>query len=101
MLGRMAVIRPWVFATWNGPMTVDLAAIWKRMHEYVTEDFPPMVALRRLKMFTKYFAANFKFGHQFNVELARAQSLEEIRQRAEDFFSRAPALVARPNAVGL
>ncbi len=101
MLGRMAVIRPWVFASWNRPVHVDFACIWNRMHEYVTEDFPPALALRRLKMFTKYFAANFKFGHQFNVELARAQSLEEIRQRAEGFFSRAPALVARPNPVGL
>ena len=57
----------------------------------MTEDFPPAVALRRLQMFTKYFAANFKFGHQFKVDLSHAASLEEIQRRAED-FSLAPRL---------
>ena len=71
------------------------------MYHYVREDFPPTIALRRLKMFTKYFAANFKFGHQFNVDLARAPSLEEIRQRAEAFFSRVPVRVAQPSVAGL
>jgi tRNA-dihydrouridine synthase len=101
MLGRMAVTRPWIFAAWDRPINVDLAAIWNKMWQYVMEDFPPGVALRRLKMFTKYFAANLKFGHQFNVELARASSLEEIQRHAADFFSRAPALVAHPTIAGL
>lgn len=101
MLGRMAIARPWTFANWDRPATIDLASIWNRMHQYVMEDFPPTLALRRLKMFTKYFAANFKFGHQFNVELARAESLEDIRRRAESFFSRAPATVAEPTVAGL
>ena len=101
MLGRMAVVRPWIFATWDRPADVDLAAMWDRMCHYIMEDFPPALALRRLQMFTKYFAANFKFGHQFNVELARALSLQEIRQRAEAFFSRAPATVAQPTVAGL
>jgi tRNA-dihydrouridine synthase B len=101
MLGRMAVARPWVFATWDGAGSVDLAAIWHRMCEHVIEDFPPTTALRRLKMFTKYFASNFKFGHQFNVDLSQAPSLEEIQRRAGDFFSRAPVTVAVPNVAGL
>ena len=101
MLGRMAVARPWIFATWDQPRSVDLAAIWDRMYHYVTEDFPPAVALRRLQMFTKYFAANFKFGHQFKVDLAQATSLQEIQLRAEAFFSRTPVTVAQPTVAGL
>jgi tRNA-dihydrouridine synthase B len=65
------------------------------------EDFPPVQALRRMQMFTKYFAANFKFGHQFKVDLARALSLEEIRRLANNFFSRAPVTVAQPTIAGL
>ena len=65
------------------------------------KDFPPALALRRLQMFTKYFAANFKFGHQFNVDLARASSLHELRQLAETFFSRAPETLAQPTVAGL
>jgi tRNA-dihydrouridine synthase B len=93
MLGRMAVACPWIFATWDHPISVDLGSIWNRMYHYVMEDFPSAVALRRLKMFTKYFAANFKFGHQFNVDLARAASLEEMQRHAEAFFSRDPIKV--------
>jgi len=101
MLGRMAVVRPWVFATWDRPADVDLAAIWDRMFRYVTEDFPPVQALRRLQMFTKYFAANFKFGHQFNVDLSRACSLDELQRRAQTFFSRTPATLDQPGIAGL
>ena len=101
MLGRMAIVRPWVFATWDQPVEVDLAAMWDKMYHYIQEDFPPALALRRLQMFTKYFAANFKFGHQFNVHLARATSLEEMRSRAQDFFSRLPTPVAQPTVIGL
>ena len=92
MLGRMAVARPWIFATWDRPVSVDLAAIWDRMCHYVTEDFPPAVALRRLQMFTKYFAANFKFGHQFKVDLARASSLRGHPAACRRTFSPAPRL---------
>jgi len=94
MLGRMAVTRPWIFAAWDGPVSVDLAAIWRKMFHYIAEDFPPPTAIRRIQMFTKYFAANFAFGHQFNVEVSKAPSLEEVLRRADDFFSRAPATVA-------
>ena len=101
MLGRMAVVQPWIFAHWDQPGSVDLAAIWGRMCHHLTEDFAPALALRRLQMFTRYFAANFKFGHQFNVDLARATSLEDIQRRAASFFSRAPATVAQPTLAGL
>jgi tRNA-dihydrouridine synthase B len=101
MVGRMAVVRPWIFANWDHAGPVDMAAIWEKMYHNVVEDFPPIVALRRLQMFAKYFATNFKFGHQFNVDLARATSLEEIRERAQAFFARDPAILAEPNVAGL
>lgn len=101
MLGRMAVACPWIFANWGRSAEVDFADIWDRMYVYITEDFPAAQALRRLQMFTKYFAANFKFGHQFNVELARAPSLPEMRERAHAFFSRAPAIKSQPTVAGI
>ena len=100
MLGRMAIARPWIFSIWDQPSDVSHAEIWTRLHQYMSEDFPPHVALRRLQMFNKYFAANFQFGHQFKVELSHANSLDEMRDRAMAFFSRGPALVARPTAIG-
>lgn len=101
MLGRMAIARPWIFSVWDQPAEISHAEVWTRMHQYMSEDFPPPVALRRLQMFNKYFAANFHFGHQFKVELSHADSLEEMRDRALAFFSRGPELVAQPTVVGL
>lgn len=101
MIGRMAVARPWIFATWNQAAPVDLADIWHRMARYIEEDFPPATAYRRLQMFTKYYAANFAFGHRFHVDVANAASLEEVRRRAAAFFARSPALVAAPLVAGL
>jgi tRNA-dihydrouridine synthase len=101
MIGRMAIVRPWIFATWEQAQTVDLAAIWRKMYQFVREDFPAKVALRRIQMFTKYFAANFTFGHQFNVQVSNAPSLEEVFGRAAEFFSRAPATVLYPTVSGL
>ncbi len=101
MLGRMAIVRPWIFAAWDKPIVVDLSMIWRRMREYIIEDFPPDTALRRLKMFTKYFAHNFLFGHQFNVAISNAASLDDALNRANEFFARAPAVNPEPSIVAL
>lgn len=101
MIGRMAIARPWIFASWETPGPVDLADIWRKMHRYIVEDFEPAIALRRVQMFTKYFAANFAFGHRFNVSVGNAASLAEAQARAEEFFDRNPATVARAVMAGL
>jgi tRNA-dihydrouridine synthase len=96
MLGRMAVARPWLFSQWDQPDEVNIAAVWDKFFQYVSEDFPPAQALRRLQMFNGYFAVNFKFGHQFKVEMAQAASLPELHDRATAFFSRNPDRVPQP-----
>lgn len=101
MIGRMAVACPWVFAAWDQPLTVDYLDIWRRMHGFLLDDFAPAMALRRLKMFTKYFAANFSFGHQFRTSVANATSMQEAELRAVDFLSRPPQTVTTPSLAGL
>jgi tRNA-dihydrouridine synthase len=101
MIGRMAVVRPWIFAAWNSPFEPDYPAIWRRMSDYIIEDFDPVTALRRIQMFSKYFTANFAFGHHFNCSLGRAKNLDEIRQVADEFFSRSQPLISRPVVAGL
>jgi tRNA-dihydrouridine synthase len=101
MIGRMAIAQPWLFAQWHAPTEVDLAAVWRKMFRYITEDFEPPVALRRVQMFTKYFAANFAFGHQFRVLIGNAPTLEELLRRADDFLDRAPAKLVQPRVSGL
>ena len=101
MLGRMAIVQPWVFATWNQPKAVNPLDIWRTLFQYVMQDFAPAVAVRRMLMFAKYFSANFKFGHQFKVELGRAQSASDLHLRAEEFFALGPVFLPHPTVSGL
>jgi len=102
MIGRMAIVCPWLFACWDGaPREADHAAVWGRLCDYVAEDFPAAAALRRVQMFTKYFAANFAFGHRFRVEIANAPNLEQARERAHEFFARSPQMLAHRTVAGL
>jgi tRNA-dihydrouridine synthase B len=101
MVGRMAIVQPWLFAAWDGPVAIDHARVWRTLCDYVVEDFPPDTALRRVQMFTKYFAANYAFGHRLRVEVSNAGSLEDIRRRAEEFFSRNPVTLSHPTVAGL
>lgn len=101
MIGRMAIARPWLFAQWDEPNPVDHAALWRRLCDHVVEDFPPAAALRRVRMFTKYFAANFAFGHRFWVSISNAPDLAEARHRADDFFARSPAVLTHPVVSGI
>ena len=101
MIGRMAVARPWVFASWEQLLEIDYAAVWRRLFDYICEDFPPEIAIRRIKIFTNYYARNFHFGHSFSVAAQNAPTLEAVRERADFFFGGAPALDPEPWLMGL
>ena len=53
MLGCMAIVQPWVFATWNQPKAVDLLDIWRTLFHYVMQDFVPAIAVRRIQTLLK------------------------------------------------
>ena len=101
MIGRMAAVQPWVFAAWNKPVPVDHAEVWHRLYAYICEDFPPEKALGRIKVFTKYYARNFKFGHDFGTAVQNAPTLESARERANVFFGRSPVIDPEPSVMGL
>ncbi len=101
MIGRMAIVRPWWFASWEGRVAPDAAEVWRRLCRYLEEDFPPLTALRRVQSFTKYYAANFAFGHRFWVSVGNARTLDEALAIGDEFLSRSPALVSRPVVAGL
>ena len=100
MVGRMAIVCPWIFADWNISGDPNRAAIWRKMHGYLSEDFPPAIALRRLQMFTKYYSANYLFSHQFHVAVSNTGSMDHALERAEEFFSRDPAVCLNPTVPG-
>jgi tRNA-dihydrouridine synthase len=102
MVGRMAVVKPWIFRELGGEqVAVDYREVWERYYAYVLEDFPPEKAIGRLKEFSSYYARNFFFGHELYRAVQGACSLDVLRQRALAFLSRDPRLTASPSVAGL
>lgn len=94
MLGRGAVVKPWLFAeiarelydcNMVGPV-VCLPVIYDNFIDLINELFRPERRLGRLKEFTHYFARNYKFGHQLSSRIQGSKSVEDARERATLFF---------------
>lgn len=96
MVGRMALVRPWVFAAWRGKVEIDHAEIWRRMTGYICEDFPRHKALPYVKAFTGYFARNFRFGHTLQFSVKNARTIEAARHQAEEFLANSPDILPEP-----
>jgi len=94
MLGRGAVIQPWLFAEIaRSVFRKDIAepAVWlpdvySAFIEAMNTDYRPMYRLGRLKAFTHYFARNYKFGHSLACRVQSSSSMDEARERALSFF---------------
>ncbi|MBA4416645.1 MAG: dihydrouridine synthase [Syntrophus sp. (in: bacteria)] len=96
MLGRGAVIKPWLFAEIArelydcnivGPVVFP-PVIYGNFIDLINELFRPERRLGRLKEFTHYFAGNYKFGHQLSSLIQNSKSMEEAGERAGIFFER-------------
>jgi tRNA-dihydrouridine synthase B len=93
MVGRMLVACPWLLAQWRDPtLHVEHVVIWNRYCDYLLDDFAPDAALKRLKIFTPYFARNFFFGHNLFVAIQNAGDFATARRQAQAFFELSPRL---------
>jgi tRNA-dihydrouridine synthase len=102
MVGRMAVVQPWLFSAWDGePPAINHLEVWQRLLRYTLEDFAPAKAFYRVKAFTRYFARNFQFGHTLDAIAQGAPELDTLCRRAEEFLGRDPVLTCRPHVAGL
>ncbi|NLF19506.1 MAG: tRNA-dihydrouridine synthase family protein [Lentisphaerae bacterium] len=99
MLGRIAVVRPWIFAAWQagaGWSAPSAAAVWRRAADHIAEDFPAATAARRLRQFTGWYARNFAYGHILAGRVRHLEDLATLRDVAEAFLADDPATVASP-----
>ncbi len=96
MLGRGAVTKPWLFAEIArelygcqiAPPVVSLPLVYNRFMDLINELFRPERRLGRLKEFTKYFAKNYKFGHQLSSRVQSSRTVDEAKERAALFFEK-------------
>ena len=97
MLGRGAVVRPWLFAEIARDVfgssiaepNVSLPAVYGNYIDLLCELFRPEYRLGRLKQFTHHFAQNFPFGHHLASRVQSSASVDEARERAALFFENA------------
>lgn len=97
MLGRGAVVRPWLFGQvarevfgGKGPVEGELPSrpgLYRRYLDLVGESFAPERRLGRIKEFTFYFSQTYPFGHTLATAVQSSRSLEEVRERSEAFFA--------------
>lgn len=93
MIGRMAVVKPWIFSQMCGnKLEIDYAEVWNRFYNYTCEDFPPEKAIGRIKEFSALYAENFFFGHEFFRTVQSSPNLKTVLGRANNFFKSNPLL---------
>jgi len=103
-VGRMAIARPWLFAQWTGgelPAEVLAGEGFRdyalRLADALDRHFDPVRALKRFKLFTIYFAANFTYGHALQARFLAARSMDEVREAARVHLVSGLRLAGRPN----
>lgn len=99
-IGRMAMARPWLFAQWTSDYTPDENVFQDyalRLADALDHYYDPIRALKRYKLFTVYFAANFTFGHSLQSKFLAAKSMDDIRAAARDHVRPGMQLAKRPN----
>lgn len=99
-LGRLAIAKPWLFAQWTRGLDPP-ADIYKkvalRLSDLLQKHYDPKSALRRFKRYAAYLAAIFVFGNTLYNSLRNAEDFEKIKNILNDFFSRSPKQLRRPN----
>jgi tRNA-dihydrouridine synthase B len=104
MLGRMAVVRPWVFAAWRqgaGYEAPNVGDVWRRLVGYMRDDVPPEHLVLRLRRFTGWYARNFVYGHLLAGQVRHLRESETLIRRTEEFLASAPATVRTPSLYDL
>jgi nifR3 family TIM-barrel protein len=103
-VGRMAIARPWLFAQWTGgdlPAEVLAGDGFRdyalRLADALDRHFDPIRALKRFKLFTIYFAANFTYGHSLQARFLAARSMDDVHRAARETLVPGLRLVRRPN----
>ena len=99
-LGRIAVARPWIFASFTKDFLPEKDIYYTSaslMVDLLLKHYDEPTTVKLFKKFIPYFAANFKFGHSIRKQLLRADTMEGILENIDRVFSTHPDTMIRPN----
>jgi tRNA-dihydrouridine synthase B len=95
MIGRQALIQPWIFrdikamlAGGKIPEPPGLKDVFLSLHQLLAQHFPPDVALKRYKTALPWLGENLTFGHQLAKDVSREKNMEAARDCLEGWFER-------------
>jgi len=101
-IGRMAVARPWIFATiTHGFSPESSSSIYRytamRIMRLLLKYHDERTAVKMFKKFVPYYSAGFKFGHSISKQLLKTDSSDEILRAVDAVFATSPEITVRPN----
>jgi len=99
-LGRIALAKPWFFASLNDMFNADdktyKEAIFRYIHLLETH-YDPQQAIKRLYKYTRYYCASFRFGNTLRAKIRKSKTFDEIKSVLNHFFESPLLLNQRPN----
>lgn len=95
MVGRGAVVRPWlcreiaekIYGDFGSEPLRSKGDIFFEFIELLEKQFAPERRLGRLKQFTHYYASSFSFGHHFATAIQTSSSMEQASCHARHYFA--------------
>ena len=99
-IGRIAVARPWIFASWTNGFVPDADTYLNcfiNMATLFEKYFEPVISVKLFKKFARYFAANFCFGHSIYTGIVRADNIADIKNNILKHLRPMPEVSLNPN----
>ncbi|MBN1636617.1 MAG: tRNA-dihydrouridine synthase family protein [Deltaproteobacteria bacterium] len=93
MIGRQALITPWIFRDIKSLLAGETAGAPPNLQQVILDlsfliekHFPPQTALKRMKTALPWLARNLTFGHFLSKVVSKAAGMDEIRSRLLQCF---------------
>jgi tRNA-dihydrouridine synthase len=99
-LGRIALVKPWIFASLTRGFVPEQAAYPRYLLDFLDRlehHFDGRTAVKMFKKNAIYFAGNHTFGHALWSRLIKADDSEGLRNNIRTLYTPFPSLSARPN----
>ena len=87
MISRESAVKPWIFSQLKGGHdTVDRKQLALDFVDDIVKYQPKEFYPTRIQRFFSYYCQQFKFGHYFATQILNYHSVEETKEKINDYF---------------